>query len=185
MKLINGIEKIIGTENTNKLTQNPAYRFIADGIANNVFSLVYIFNERYGADLSWEDAGKARVAAAVGNMITGRPYGIYKDWVNKKLGVDENTHWFKRYLVDTASFATGQSWIYAMYLAAPTMGPEIVEGAMQTDLDTIIDSYKAVDWGMVARGASFLTVLAPALGTPQNATYNFIRSQLGAKKKED
>jgi len=67
MTLIDGLEKVIGKERTEKLANTAIYSFCADAIAINVFLLAYALNERYVAGMSWAETGKARIAAAIGN----------------------------------------------------------------------------------------------------------------------
>jgi len=74
MTIVRTLEKILGEEKTSSLVNNRAYKFCVDAIAMNVFSLSYAINEKFIAGMSWEETGKARIAAAVGNTLTGRPY---------------------------------------------------------------------------------------------------------------
>jgi len=158
MTIVGGLEKIIGKEMTGKLKNNWAYKFCADAIAMNVFSLAYAINEKLIMGMSWGDTGKARLAAAVGNTITATPYRIYRDWTMKKLKVKETSHWLKKYLADVLIFVTGQTPLYFLYLL-PT-------GANFEDM---------------LKGATTLTLIAPLAGRPQGATYDYVRDQFGLK----
>lgn len=158
MAIIGGLEKIIGKERTEKLKNNWAYKFCADAIAMNVFSLAYAINEKLIMGMSWEDTGKTRLAAAVGNTITATPYRLYRDWVMKKLKIKEKSHWFKKYLADVLIFTTGQTPLYFLYLL-PT----------------------GANFDEMLRGATTLTLIAPIAGRPQGATYDYVRSQFGLK----
>ncbi len=184
MALIDIVGKALGKERTVQLVENGMYKFCVDGIANNVFSLIYILNERYVAEMNWDEAWAARGSAAIGNMITGRPYGIWRDFVMSKLGINEESHWIKKYGADVAAFATGQSWIYALYLAAPQMAPKIYEGVRTLDLDTITSSYELVDWRKLRTAVTFLTLAAPALGRPQGVVYDKVRQQFGLENEK-
>ena len=156
MTLVSRLEKIIGAEKTRKLANNSVYKFSADAVAMNVFSLVYALNEKFVAGMDWSETHQARLAAAVGNTITGRPYGLYRDFVMKKFGVNEESHWLKKYAIDVFVFATGQTPLYVAYLAAA-----------------------GADLEQIARGATFLTFVAPLTGRPQGATYDYVRYQFG------
>lgn len=156
MTLVSRLEKIIGTEKTRKLVNNPVYKFSVDAIAMNLFSLAYALNEKFVAGMDWSDTFQARLAAAAGNTLTGRPYGCYRDKVMKKLGIDDESHWLKKYSADVFVFVTGQTPLYVVYLAAAG-----------GDLDQIM------------RGAAFLTLVAPLTGRPQGATYDYLRAQFG------
>ena len=122
----------------------------------NVFSLSYALNEKFIAGMDWDEVGKTRLAAAVGNTITGRPYGIFRDWMMKKFKVRRQSHWLKKYAVDVLTFATGQTPLYVLYMAAS--GADIKE---------------------MGTAAAFLTFVAPLAGRPQGATYDFMRKQFG------
>lgn len=156
MRLVNGLEKIFGKERTEKLVGSRVYKFTADAVAMNVFSLLYGLNERFVAGMDWEEVGKTRLAAAIGNTITGRPYGIYRDWMMKKLNVREDSSWLKKYAADVLVFATGQTPLYMLYLAA-----------------------SGADLEKMTKAAVFLTLVAPLAGRPQGATYEFTRKQFG------
>ena len=156
MALIDKLEEIIGKEKRTNLTNNKVYKFCVDAIAMNVFSLSYALNEKFVAGMDWEEVGKTRLAAAIGNTITGRPYGIFRDWMMKKFNVREDSHWVKKYVVDILTFATGQTPLYMLYMAAS--GADLKE---------------------IGTAAAFLTLVAPLAGRPQGATYDFTRKQFG------
>lgn len=156
MTAISRLEKIIGEESAKRLVNNKVYRFLVDAAAMNIFSLSYALNERFIAGMDWGETAKARLAAAIGNTITGRPYGIYRDFVMRKFGVREDSHWAKKYFADVFIFATGQTPLYIAYLAAA-----------------------GADQEQMARGATFLTLVAPLTGRPQGATYDYLRNQFG------
>lgn len=156
MTIINRLEKIIGEEKIHKLINNKAYKILVDAAAMNLFSLSYALNERFVAGMDWNETGKARLAAAIGNTIAGRPYGIYRDYLMKKLNVKEDGHWLKKYSADVFTFATGQTPLYVAYLAAA-----------------------GADAEQIVRGATFLTFVAPLTGRPQGATYDYLRNQFG------
>ena len=147
MKLINGLEKLIGKEGRKKLVENRFYTWASDIAAINLFSLSFALNEAYIAGMDWTEVGKT---------VVGRPYGIYRDWVMKKLHVKKDSHWLKKYAVDVGTFATGQTPFYLGFL--------IVAGA---------------DASEMLRAASFLTLAAPLVGRPQGWVYDQMRDQFG------
>ena len=91
MKLINGLERIIGRKGRENLVNNRFYNWAADIAAINLFSLSFALNEAFIAGMNWTEVGKTRLAAVVGNTIVGRPYGIYRDWIMKKLNVNDDS----------------------------------------------------------------------------------------------
>lgn len=156
--LIGKLEGVLGKEKVEKLVNNKIYKFCVDAVAMNVFSLSYALNEKFMAGMDWEEVGKTRLAAAIGNTLTGRPYGIFRDWMMKKFNVKEESHWLKKYGVDVLTFATGQTPLYMLFLAA--------SGAELKEIET---------------AATFLTFIAPLVGRPQGVTYDFTRKQFGLK----
>ena len=156
MTLISKLEKIIGKEGRGKLVNNRVYTWAADIVAINLFSLTFALNEAFIAGMDLVEVGKTRLTAVVGNSIIGRPYGVYRDYVMKKLHVKEDSHWLKKYLVDVGTFATGQTPFYLGFLT--------VAGADATEM---------------AKAASFLTLAAPLVGRPQGWVYDQVREQCG------
>ena len=106
---------------------------------------------------------------------------MLEDYVHQKFHIIEDgphkSHWLKRYTASVATFAVGQSWIYALYLALPVISREIYEGIRDADFHQICRSYQQVDWRKVRTGALSLTLLAPLLARPQRWTYRKIRNQ--------
>ena len=156
MAIIDSLERIIGKENMRKVVSSSPYAFAVDALAMNVFSLSYALNEKLGAGMDWTETGKTRLAAAVGNILTGRPYGMYRDFIMNKFKITTESHWVKKYLVDVFVFATGQTPLYLLYLAAA-----------------------GADSDEMKKGAAFLTLIAPVTGRPQGATYEYCRRQFG------
>jgi len=159
MTLVDRIKSIIGEEKTERLTSNKIYKFAVDAVAMNVFSLSYAINEKLIVGMDWTEVGKTRIAAAIGNTIIGRPYGIYRDYMMKKFNVTEESHWSKKYVSDVFIFVTGQTPIYLMYLAVAGANPE-----------------------EMVKGATFLTLVAPLTGRPQGITYDYCRKQFGIEE---
>lgn len=162
MRLINGLEKMIGEKGRERLVKNRFYNWTSDIVAINLFSLSFALNEAFIAGMDWNEVGKTRLAALVGNTVVGRPYGIYRDWVMKKLHVTEDSHWMKKYLVDVATFATGQTPFYLGFLTVA--GADVPE---------------------MAKAASFLTLAAPLVGRPQGWVYDRMREQFGLETAYD
>lgn len=179
MPLINKLEKIIGQQRVEKLVNSKVHRFIVDATAMNLFSLIYVLNDKFVGDKDWGEAWSTRLAAAIGNTLTGRPYGIFRDYVLKKLKVRKDSHWLKKYLVETATFAVGQSPLYALYLAGGDMLPEVISGIANGNIEQILNSPQNINPDSIKDAVISLTLLAPALGRPQGWTYDRIREQCG------
>jgi hypothetical protein len=175
------ITKTLGEQRITAIAKSRSYRWLVDGVANNVFSQIYILNEHFIAGLTWGQALQVRVAAFFGNMVTGGPYGDWQDFVREKFGITTESHPFRKYVADVAAFTTGQSPIYAAYLAAPVLAAEMYQAFQDRDFGRALDAYQQVDWARVKEGVAFLTLAAPALGRPQGITYNFVRRRMGIK----
>src|SRR3989344_7232132 len=179
IKIIDSLQKIIGRERIEKLANNWAYKTSADAIAMNLFSLIYVLNDKFMGNKDWGEAWATRLTAAIGNTITGRPYGLFRDYMHKKFNIDDKSYWLKKYLVETLTFALGQSPLYAVYLAGGDMAPDILNGIKNMDLHQIINSYQNINPEGVYSAATSLTLVAPVFGTPQGWTYDVVRDQFG------
>lgn len=166
-------------EMPSEIRGSRAYRWFADGVANNLFSLVYGLNEYFIAEMTLPQVGRARATAAIGNMITGGPYGEWHEKVIKKLKIDSNSHWSKKYGADVLAFATGQSPIYAAYLIGSTAGWDSVKALYEGDASLLTEAWSTIDWNSIGGGVAFLTAVAPALATPQRWVYNKVRKLFG------
>ena len=71
-------------------------------MAQNLTSLVYALNDRFMAGQSWPAVIGTRINAAIGNTLTGRPYGAWQDYVIAKaddlLKISSNPNRYKRFL---------------------------------------------------------------------------------------
>ena len=187
MKIVNGLEKTLGQERTQALVKNRVYDFTVDALAMNLFSLSYAINERFIAGMSWNSTLKTRLSAAVGNTLTGTPYRIWREVVMDKVGITKDSHWLKKYGADVLTFATGQTPLYVLYcLFGGADYGEIKDGITSLDPELIKQGILA-GWDpiKIKKAATFLTLVAPALGRPQGLTYDFLRNQFGLEKKQE
>ena len=91
-------------------------KYLADTSALIVFSTVAgAFVEIVIAGLTVEQSLRARLTAVPVILVTGRPYGVYRDWVWRLTGA-ENGSAGRRIVADTAAFATFQLPIYWVVL---------------------------------------------------------------------
>ena len=127
--------------------------FVADTTALILFfTATGIINERYVAGMAWEQVFHARLLGAVLMVPTGRPYGIWRDWVMQHARSSRSS----RLLWDSAALVSFQVPIYAAIIA--------VSGA----------SGRGLLQGML--GA---TVIMLALGRPYGAFLNWVRMLFG------
>ena len=109
----NTLEKVVGEEKFEKLKNTKTYKAGVEAFTMNSFSYIIAAPLELGiAGMDLSEHIQTRLAAAVTNTLTGRPYGIWRDWVLKKIGVNENSHWIKKYIGDTAAFAGFQLPLY-------------------------------------------------------------------------
>lgn len=92
-------------------------RYLADTLAMVAFSIaVGAFVELVIAGLTIEQTVRVRAAAIPVSLLTGRPYGIYRDWIFRRLGSAEIPP-LQKILLDTFVNLTFQIPLYALILA--------------------------------------------------------------------
>ena len=127
--------------------------FIADTAALILFfTTTGVINERYVAGMAWEQVFHARVLGAALMVPTGRPYGIWRDWVMQHGRPGR----LSRLLWDSTALVSFQVPIYAAIIAVSgASGPALLQGIL---------------------GA---TVIMLALGRPYGAFLNWVRMLFG------
>ncbi|MBO1075511.1 L-alanine exporter AlaE [Roseomonas marmotae] len=92
-------------------------RYLADTFALVVFSVaVGAFVEIVIAGLTFEQSARVRAAAIPVALLTGRPYGIYRDWLFRLLARN-GTEPCRAVLIDTLANLSFQVPLYAAILA--------------------------------------------------------------------
>ncbi|WP_460125920.1 L-alanine exporter AlaE [Pseudomonas sp. S2_C03] len=136
------------------MSGNTTWRsFAADTLALILFFTVTgILNERFVAGMSWEQVLHARLLGAALMVISGRPYGLWRDWIMHYAGTTR----FSQIAWDSLALVSFQVPIYAAILA--------ISGA---NVDELL------------RGALGVTVIMLALGRPYGAFLNFVRHRFG------
>lgn len=91
-------------------------RYLADTSALIVYSTVAgTFVELVVAGLTAEQCLRARLTAVPIILITGRPYGLYRDWIWRLSGADEGVA-ARRVIADTTAFVSFQLPVYWIVL---------------------------------------------------------------------
>ena len=127
--------------------------FIADTTALILFfTTTGVINERYIAGMAWEQVLHARLLGAVLMVPTGRPYGVWRDWVMRHA---RPSRW-SRLLWDSLALVSFQVPIYAAIIA--------VSGASGRGL---------------LQGILGATAIMLALGRPYGAFLNWVRMLFG------
>ncbi len=114
--------------------RNQWRMFLADTIAMVSFSTTLcMLIEVFVAGMSLGQSLTARVAAVPVNLLTGRAYGLYRDWLFGFLHIG-NDYRTRTVIGDTVAFITFQLPLYALVLslARATLGQMAVSGAMMT-----------------------------------------------------
>lgn len=135
-------------------TRSAGWRsFAADTLALILFfTTTGIINERFVAGMSWEQVFDARVLGAVLMVPSGRPYGLWRDWVMRFASPGR----MSQILWDTLALVSFQVPLYAAILA--------ITGADSAEL---------------LRGTLGVIVIMLASGRPYGAFLNFVRRRFG------
>jgi hypothetical protein len=92
-------------------------RYLADTTTLIVYAMVVgSFSELVIAGLTVDQWLRARLASIPVVLITGRPYGLYRDWLWRLAGADNGDR-VRRLIVDTTAFVTFQLPAYWTVLA--------------------------------------------------------------------
>ena len=127
--------------------------FAADTLALIIFFTVTgILNERYIAGMGWDQVLHARMLGAGLMVLSGRPYGLWRDWI---MGF-ANANRRSQLLWDSLALVSFQVPIYAGILA--------ISGANAAE---------------VLHGTVGVTVIMLTLGRPYGAFLNFVRARFG------
>lgn len=144
-------EKTSLTKSESYPTRRRAY--IADTIALIVFfTTTGVINERLVAGMTWEQVVQARVVGAFLMVPTGRPYGLWRDWMMSHAA--ENG--VSRLIWDSLALLSSQVPIYAAII--------IFSGATGDGL---------------VRGVIGAAILMLSLGRPYGAFLNLVRRLFG------
>lgn len=133
---------------------NPRRRtFIADTVALILFfTTTGMINERFVADMAWEQVFHARLLGAILMVPVGRPYGIWRDWIMQRARPDRTS----QLLWDSLALVSFQVPIYAAIIA--------VSGASGRGL---------------LLGILGATIMMLALGRPYGAFLHWVRALFG------
>jgi hypothetical protein len=114
---------------------NPRWKmFLADTLSMTVFSAVLCMTiEVFLAGLTLGQSLTARLAAVPTNLLTGRAYGIYRDWLFRFSRLREDS-WLQAAVVDTVAFLTFQVPLYGIVLmiAGASLSQMAVSAASMT-----------------------------------------------------
>lgn len=122
----NILVKLIGARHFEILKRSHAYKFTVEAFTMNMFSLIITApNELLIAGMDVDEFVKTRLASMVINTITGRPYGVWRDWFLDRLKIKKESHIFIKYIGDTLAFMGFQLPLY--WLSMTIAGAELDE----------------------------------------------------------
>ncbi len=99
------LEKILGEERTERFVNTQSYKFCLETFTMNTFSYVVTAPiELIIAGMDFSEHIKIRAAAAVTNVLVGRPYGIWRDYIFGKFNITKKSRFAKKYIGDTLAF---------------------------------------------------------------------------------
>jgi hypothetical protein len=151
------LERILGEERFDRLKDKGEYKFYVEAFAMNTFSYAFAAPiELLWAGMDFKEHIYTRLAGVVANTLLGRPYGIARDWIFKKLGITSESHWLKKYAGDTLAFAALQMPVYCINMA--------IAGA---EIDEIVNTLVPT------------TLMIGAIGRPYGAYLDWTRRQCG------
>lgn len=126
--------------------------FVADTLALVLFfTLLGALNEHYVAGMAWEEVARSRTIGAPLMVLTARPYGIWRDWLMKRLAPP-----LPRLGADAVALLLFQVPIYAAILwlgGASALG--------------------------IVRGAAGFALLMLVVGRPYGVWLDFVRARFG------
>ena len=166
--MANKLENLIESEEkisiAQKLRNIKWKKTAADTFSMISFSFIVEFPRELAVGMTLEQTLYLRLLGIPIDLVIGRPYGIYLDWMRKKLDSENvsgifNKQRLKRTLVDTFAFSTAMAPVYAgvLYLVG-------------VDLKTGVAA--------VASGALYSTVQ----GAPYGIYSDFIRKRFNWKE---
>jgi hypothetical protein len=134
------------------------YRFIVEAFAMNSFSLAITMpGELIFARMSFPEYAKTRIAASIINTLTGRPYGIWRDYIFRVGQTTQASPWLRKYISDTLAFMSFQLPLY--WISMTIGGARLKEMLMASLPITIIAGLTGRPYGFyLERVRSFFRI---------------------------
>ncbi len=89
-------------------------------------------NEYLIAGMTLDQVFHSRGMMMIPNLLVGRPYGVYRDWMFRKTKTRKESHWLRKGLLDIFTLTTFQCPIYAGVLALAGADKEQITAAVTT-----------------------------------------------------
>ncbi len=128
-------------------TQSTLKAALVDTTGNITYSLIVGSILDYCSGLNIAGIITSRISATGMNAITGRPYGLWRDYVFEKTNTKEESTRLRKSAIDLIAFNTFQLPVYATAIA---IGSYISEGK--------------INLGKVKNGIEYLAIISPLIG---------------------
>ena len=134
------------TDNNLKEEGGCMRRFFADTFAMITFSTVVgMVIEILISGMTLGQSVQARLAAIPANLLTARPYGIFRDWVFRLMRANEGGH-VRKGIADILAFVFFQVPLYVIILA--TAGANVRQIATACGTITILSAFMGRPYGI-------------------------------------
>jgi hypothetical protein len=155
------LEQMLGSQRFERLKDSKKYKFAIEGTALTTFSYAVMVPIELGiAKMEFQEHLQTRIMGAAVGAIIGRPLGMWRNFVLKKLNITDESNAGLRYLADSFSFVSAQLPVYL------TM--TMIAGA---DIDETL------------RAAGTITALSGAMGGPYGTYLDKVRYEAGLPKE--
>lgn len=142
----------------------PSKTVVADTLGNVTYPLIVGGLIDYASGLNLLGIVTSRVSGIPLNVVSGRPYGWWREQTYKITNTKESSGKIRKTLTDLLAFNTFQVPLYAGLVA---LGSLVSEGH--------------VDWNKVGHGASYLAEISPLIGPTMGIYMDSLRKVFGVK----
>jgi len=143
---------------------NTVRERMVDTAGSVTYSLMVGSGLDYVAGLSLSGIIASRVSATVANVVTGAPYGMWRDYVFEKTNTRSECGTVRKSVVELIAFNTFQVPIYAVGIM---IGTFVSEGE--------------VNWATVQEGSEYLAMISPLIGPTMGWYMDGFRRMCGVK----
>lgn len=158
------LEKIVGQDSGDERKSSISKTALVDIGGNVTYSLIVGSVIDYFAGLNLTGIIASRTSATGINLVTGGPYGWWREKAYQATKTNEESGKVRKTLVDLLAFNTFQVPIYASVVA---IGSLISEGK--------------VDWEKVKDGSTYFMMISPLIGPTMGLYMDGFRKLFGVK----
>lgn len=154
----------MGEKSLESRVQGSFRATVVDTLGNVTYSWIAGSILDYCAGLNGEGIMVSRISAMGINAVTGRPYGLWRDYVFEKMRTTDESGRIQRGVVELVAFNTFQVPIYAVGVM---IGTFVSEGE--------------VNWTKVKEGSEYLAMISPLIGPTMGWYMDGFRRMGGVK----